>query len=200
LLVVLLLFPIAAVAKERRGVESGDCTKVAAGQTLKLKTDTLLNQRENLRAYATLDLERDSGDATGKFCIATYSLYVSERTGGFKLVRNFSGRIADRAGADIVGFSDNGLKLAADFWWATGFYVAHRPVIYDSKAKIARLSALEDKITSQLPACNYAENFTGVTNAGDAVFHVPAASAAQGCGDQGDWLLDVRTGEAQRKP
>ncbi len=188
------------MGKEHRSAGSGDCAKVVAGQSLKLKTDTILNQKQSLRAYATLDMDRDPTDLSGKFCVATYGLFVSERTGGFRLVKNFSGRGADRAGADIVGFSDNGLKLAADFWWGAGTYVAHRPVVFDSKAKTAHMTELEDKITSQLPACNYAENFIGVTDAGDALFHLPAASDVQGCGDQGDWLLNVRTGEAQRKP
>lgn len=199
LILILSLFPLASFAKEHRSTDAADCSKVTENQPIRLKTDTILSPKETLRTYATIDLERDSTD-NGKSCFATYSLYVAERSGNFRMVRTLAARVADRAGVDIVGFSDNNVQLAADFWWATGTYISHRAVVYDSKTKAARLDELEDKISSQLPACNYAEKFIGVDNTGDAIFHVPAASDVQGCGDQGDWILDLKTGEARRKP
>ena len=197
-----LLFALAVWAEKNPTLSSQtlDCSKVGA-QPLSSKTERVTNAKKSNDAYATIELVRDPADASGASCVATYTLYMSQYSSNFKAVKTFSVQLRDSAGVDLIGFSDNGSKLAADFWWSAADYKGHRPVVYDLKSKVGRLDELSDQITGQLPACAYSEELTGVTDAGEVAIHIPPSGhVANGCPDQGDWLLDSRTGVARRKP
>jgi hypothetical protein len=99
----------------------------------------------------------------------------------------------------MIGFSPDQSKVAADFWWAGGDYTGHRPVIYDVNTKRVQFGELGEQITGQLPSCDYFQNFTGVTNSGEAVIYVPKSIYVdEGCPDQGDWLFNVANGKVRR--
>ncbi len=176
-----------------------ECSK-ADGHSLSARTERVTNERKSNDAYAVVELARDPADPSGASCVATYTLYLSQYSSNFKVVKTFSMPTRDGVGVDLLGFSDNGSKVAADFWWKAGDYKGHRPVVYDLKSKVPRMDELSDQITSQLPACDYQEELTGVTDKGEVVIHVPSsAHVDRGCPDQGNWLLDSTTGEVRRQ-
>jgi hypothetical protein len=176
-----------------------ECSKVGA-QPLSARTERVTNAKKSNDAYAVVELARDPADPSGASCVATYTLYLSQYSSNFKPVKTFSTPTRDGVGVDLLGFSDNGSKVAADFWWQTGDYKGHRSVVYDLKSKVPRMDELSDQITSQLPACAYQEELTGVTDKGEVVIHVPSSvHVDRGCPDQGNWLLDSTTGEVRRE-
>ncbi len=176
-----------------------ECSKVT-GAPISSKTERATNAKRSNDAYAAIELARNPADASGNSCVATYTLYLSQYSSNFKPVKTFSVPLRDAAGVDLIGFSENGSKVAADFWWSAGDYKAHRPVVYDLKTKIARMNELGDQITGQLPACAYQEELTGINDAGEVTIHVPGSvHVDKGCPDQGNWLLDSKTGEVRRQ-
>lgn len=197
-----LLRPLGSWAQVKpRSSETLECSKAASGKPLSGKTERLTNSKKSNDAYATVELARDATDAAGRTCIATYTLYMSQYSQNYRVVKTFSVELRDMAGVDLIGFSDDDSKLAADFWWAAGDYKGHRPVVYDLKSKTARLTELSDQITSQLPACAYSEEFVGISDKGEAVIHVPkSVHVDTGCPDQGNWLFDPKTGAVLRAP
>jgi len=104
------------------------------------------------------------------------------------------------AGIDLIGFSPDGSKLAADFWLAEGDGEEHRPVVYDSKTSKVRFLSLGDRIQRKITSCDQVEKFVGVTNQGQAVFTVPPSDYDDSpeCGDKGVWKFDLLTGEVRR--
>ncbi len=176
-----------------------ECSKVDA-HTLSARTERVTNTKKSNDAYAVVELARDPADPSGASCVATYTLYLSQYSSNFKAVKTFSMPTRDGVGVDLLGFSDDGTKVAADFWWTAADYKGHRPVVYDLKSKVPRMDELSDQITSQLPACDYQEELTGVTDKGEVVIHVPSsAHVDRGCPDQGNWLLDSITGDVRRQ-
>lgn len=176
-----------------------ECSKVGE-HALSSKTERVTNSKKSNDAYAVVELARNPADPNGASCVATYTLYLSQYSSNFKAVKTFSMPTRDGVGVDLLGFSDDSSKVAADFWWTAADYKAHRPVVYDLKSKVPRMDDLSDKITSQLPACDYQEELKGVTDKGEVVIHVPSSSHVdRGCPDQGNWLLDSMTGEVRRE-
>ena len=57
-----------------------------------------------------------------------------------------------------------------------------------------------NRITRDLPSCDYYELIEGVTNDGDAIIHVPQSIYVdEGCPDQGRWLLNMKTNRITRQ-
>lgn len=176
-----------------------ECSKVGE-HTLSSKTERVTNSKKSNDAYAVVEVSRDPADPSGASCVATYTLYLSQYSSNFKPVKTFSMPTRDGVGVDLLGFSDDGSKVAADFWWMAADYKGHRPVVYDLKSKVPRMDDLSDQITSQLPACDYQEELKSVTDKGEVVIHIPSSRHVdRGCPDQGDWLLDSMTGEVRRQ-
>jgi hypothetical protein len=193
-LCVILSMTAASAAERHLSTDALSCSQLNNGASRTSKTDMISNPRKSMDAYASITL---SSSATA-VCTASYNLVVSERSGGFKPVKTLSVELHDNAGIDLLGFSPDGSKLAADFWWSVGDYRRHRPVVYEVKSHIARITELGDQVTSQLPACGYIENLTGITNAGEIELHVPRNATGTDCPDQGNWLFDPKSGEASR--
>ncbi len=195
------LMPLTARAEKNPVTLSSqilDCSKVSA-QSLTSRTERVTNSKKSNDAYASVALERDPENP--KSCVVTYTLYLSQYSTNFKAIKTFSAPVHDSVGVTLIGFSEGGTKVAADFWWSAGDYIAHRPVVYDMKTKIARLNELGDEITGQLPPCAYSEELTGVTDNGEVVVHVPKSQHVDnGCPDQGHWLFDSKMGTARRHP
>lgn len=59
-----------------------------------------------------------------------------------------------------------------------------------------------DSITRLVPSCDYQQNVTGVTNAGEVLVSIPAIRFSLpetgGCSAQGTWSFDLATGEVRR--
>jgi hypothetical protein len=56
-----------------------------------------------------------------------------------------------------------------------------------------------ERIVKQLPSCGYAEEFIGVTDAGEAIIRVPKSQYVEkGCRSQGKWLFNLHEGTVRR--
>src|SRR5260370_10500686 len=97
-------------------------------------------------------------------------------------------------GVAFDGTSPDGSKLLLDFFTAAGNRTGHRPVVYDFSAGSWQLRELGDRVTRDLPKCDYFTMMQGVTDAGDVVLYVPKSIYVdKGCPDQGEWLLNMKT-------
>jgi hypothetical protein len=176
-----------------------ECSDVKAGQTVTRKTSPMTFRSAAVRAYATVQLSRANDDKEADSCTVVYKLFVAEGSKPFVSVKEYSERSDDIVGVKMVGASKSEMVIAADFWWAAGDYTGHRPVIYDVNSKSVVLRALKDEIRRQLPSCDYFEEFIGVTDTGEAVIRIPKSTYVEkDCPGQGNWLFDVRSGNARR--
>jgi hypothetical protein len=106
------------------------------------------------------------------------------------------------AAIELIGFSSDGTKFAADFEWGEGDSTIHHPVVIDrTSGEVADL-ALDDRLQKRLHphGCDQAEDFIGVTNAGEAVFAIPPSiyDNSPECGDKGVWRFNLKTGRVYR--
>ena len=192
--------PASLFGQEKYSTKPIECFEVEQGKSAKKITDVLSTTESHLWAYGTLELQRDALDDLAKSCTARFSLFVSEDGKKYRLVKTYSEKTEFIVGVQLVGFSDNRSKLAADFWWAAGDHTGHRAVVYELGSKQIFFRELGIQIIRQLPSCDYSQVFVGVTNSGEAIFHVPkSAYVDEGCPDQGHWLLDLRTGKVRRR-
>jgi hypothetical protein len=99
----------------------------------------------------------------------------------------------------LVGLSRNGKRFAVDVGWSAGDYDHHRPTVLTIADHLIVSRSLDDQIFDQLPSCDYSQLFTGITNAGEAIIHVPKSIYVdEGCPDQGEWLFNLQTGKVRR--
>ena len=176
-----------------------DCDDVKAGQTQLRKTAPIAFQSGSIRLYGSVRLSRAKGEAGTHQCLANYRLFLSSGSATFSMIKEFSDREDADVGVDIIGASNDGNMIAANFWWAQGDATGHRPVIVDVKANSAMLLPLDDRILKQLPSCDYFEEFIGVTDAGEAIIRVPkSAYVEKGRPSQGKWLFDLHSGKVKR--
>ena len=96
-------------------------------------------------------------------------------------------------GVALGGTSTDGSKLLLDFFSAAGDYTGHRPVVYDFVTNTWQLRDVGDRITRNLPKCDYFTMLQGVTETGDVLLYVPKSIyKREGCPDQGEWVLDMK--------
>jgi len=172
------------------------------------QTTTIMSPDKKLSAFADISfrLADPVPDAQGTplpSCIVTYRLLMSDKTGKLREIKRYSENRWGFAGVTIGGFSPDGSKLAADFWWMPGDYTSlPRPVVADTASGSVKMRELGDRITNVLPGCDYTQNLTGVTNTGEAVIRIPSSRFPEpeggGCSDQGAWLFNLTTGEVRR--
>jgi hypothetical protein len=176
-----------------------ECSEVNLGDSELITTPVLSNKDRTFHAYASVTLRRDKSDEEAKACTATFKLFVREGDGSFRVAKSFSEKQEFIVSVQVVGFSSDRSKLAADFLWAAGDYTGHRPVVYDLKTRSVLFRKLGSAILGQMPSCDYFEEFVGVTNSGMAIIHVPKSIYVdEGCPDQRYWHFDLRTGKAIR--
>ncbi len=196
--ILALLAGAIAVAQTGRSTKPAECSELKLGQSKHLRSETISNS--TARAYAAIAITRPSSDTEGKACRVEYQLFVARGQHPFVAVKTFTDTTDTLVGAEVVGFSRDESKLAADFWWAAGDYTGHRPVIYDLNTNRTQFGELGEQLTAQLPSCDYFEEFTGVTDPGEAIIHVPkSAYVDEGCPDQGDWLFNLRKKTVRRR-
>jgi len=176
------------------------CSQVPLGETAQYKTPVVSGGKYRIRVYASIQQSRDAKDAEGESCKADFTLFISREHGSFKAVKQYSEVNSYFVGAEIIGFSPNGTKVGADFFWEEGDVHGPRPVIYDIVSGNVRFGSVGTEIIDQLPSCDYFEQFVGITDAGEAIIHIPkSVYVDEGCPDQGDWLFNLVTGKAIRR-
>ena len=179
--------------------ESMDCSVIPAGQSVTRKTNVITFEPGSIRVYGSVKLSRLNRGSKPERCRADYKLFVSRKRKDFALIKQFSDDEGDFVGVDMVGYSQNMNLIAADFWWAAGDYTGHRPVVYNLTSKLVAFRALNDEISKQLPACDYFEEYVGVSDRGEAIIHIPKSPYSdEGCPDQGKWLFNLHTRVAKR--
>jgi len=198
LTVALLVVPLVTFAQTRE-TDPEECSSVATGTSVRHRTNTVSNRTSTARAYAVVALQRDANDQDAKSCLVTYSLFVNQYSRGWRQVKQHIERRSDIVGVTLVGFSPDGTRVAADFWWADGDYTAVRPVIFNLVTSTVQMRELSEQITNRLPSCDYFQSFERITNSGESVIHVPKSHYVDvGCPDQGDWLFNLKTGMVRR--
>jgi|ERR1041385_3330588 hypothetical protein len=190
---------VIAYAQTDRSTPFVECSELKLGQSVQHKTKISSSESVRTRVYATVRISRSRNDTKGDACPVQYHLLVAKNNGAFVVVKTFATTTDSTIGAEIVGFSKDQSKLAADFWWAAGDYTGHRPVVYDIKTRRVQLAELGEQITSRLPSCDYSQAFEGVSDSGEAIIHVPKSTyVEEGCPDQGDWLFNLAKRTARR--
>jgi hypothetical protein len=175
-----------------------DCRELWASELAQQETPVITNRSGTVKAYAMIAVRRS--DDPKAMCSATSKLFLSRSGKPFTEIKSFSENTELMVGVEMVGFSQDERKLAADFWWAEGDYVGHRPVILDMESGNVLFGELGQQVINQLPSCDYNEDFVEVSNDGQAIIHVPESHYVQeGCPAQGYWLFDLSTGKVKRQ-
>ena len=197
LLIVAVLFPAALFAQQPFSTPTAECVDTPAGTTAREQTDA--KTAKDAQVMAAITISRPVDDKDARHCHVEYALLFREPGQPYRTVAAFQEDGQDAFGVDLVGFSPDKQKVAANFWYAAGDFTAVRPAIYDRSTKKSMVKELGEQITRQLPACDYTMEMTGITNAGEAVVHIPKSiQVEEGCPDQGNWLFDLRTEKVRR--
>jgi len=185
-----------AFAQSNFAVDSGECQGTAvAGKTV-LKTPVRSDTAGKLKTYGRLEFNNYEDGSGQTHCHVVYELFFSKGTRPFKKVHRLEWETepGEIAGIDLIGFSPDGTKTAANYWLAQGDWVENRAVIYDVPSGKAIFRSLEDKLYRLLDRrCDgsYWENVESVTNEGKILISVPRESD---CIDGGLWEFDPKTG------
>jgi hypothetical protein len=165
------------------------------------RTKDVVGPDRKTLAFADVDFSLESGPLNSPpKCVFTYRLMLIENAGKPRELKRYSEKRFGYAGVTIAGFSPDGSKVAADFWQEHGDYTTSpRPVVADIRTGVVRMRDLDDRITNLLPACDYTQEVSSVTNDGEAVIRIPKSRFNEGgCLSRGYWLFNLSTGEAQR--
>ena len=189
-------------AENKYSADTGECEGDTSLTVTSLKTPVRVNDSRSVKMVGKLEIRRNAGDATKVSCHVVYHLLVSEANKPFHEVKHveWDTEEGEIAGINLIGFSPDESKLAADFWLAAGDWVGPRPVVYDLKAHTVSYLTLEDKIQKRINSCDQLEDFIGVTDQGEAIFAVPPSEYddSPGCGDKGVWHFNLQTGLVYR--
>ncbi len=152
--------------------------------------------------YGLVEFRHDSEIAKSGHRHVTYRLFVANDGKKFSEVRNLSWDTEEGeiAGINLIGFSPDGSKAAADFWLAEGDGQEHRPVVFDAATSKVLYKPLEDSIQQKIKSCDQVEHFVGVTNEGEAIFTVlpNPVEDSESCGDKGVWQFNLQTGRVKQ--
>lgn len=184
-------------AQNRYSVDTVECSADVHSAPSTFKTEIRSAKSGDLRMYGVLELRRNKEDASNKRCHVMYRLYVSEGNRPFQEVFRMpwdtdEGEIA---GIELIGFSPNGGKAAANLLLAAGDGQTNRPVIFDLRSKSSKfveMPPIEDKRPPK-ESCDdapYARLY-GVTDAGSILVSVPPINR---CADGGHWIFNPKTG------
>jgi hypothetical protein len=185
-----------ALAQQPYSTPTTDCSEIGTGKTQTQQTEA--RSVERARAFATITASRPAGDTDARHCHVAYALLFSESGEPYKTVATFEEDGQEAFGVNLVGFSPDESKVAANFWYAAGDFDAVRSAIYDRATRKSVVKELGDQITSQLPPCDYTMEMTAITNSGEVVVHIPSRQGEESCPDQGDWLFNLRSGKVRR--
>ena len=194
--ILLMALATAAAAQQPYSTPTAECAVITPGKTEKQQTEAMTS--EKARLYASITASRPADDRDARHCHVAYALWLSEGEQGYKAVASFEEDGQDAFGVELVGFSPDKSKVAANFWYAAGDFTAVRPAVYDRSTGKAAVKELGPEVIGRFVDCNYTPTFNGVTNAGEAVVHATKDTyIEEGCAEQPDLLFNLRTGEAR---
>lgn len=188
---------------------SGACEELVRGvgtaRPIHRRTKDVIGPDKKTLAFADIDFSIESGPLNSQGqrvpkCMVTYRLMIVENAGKPRELKRYSEERWGCAGVTIAGYSPDGSKVAADFWWMPGDYTSlPRPVVADITTGVVRMRDLDDRITKLLPGCDYTQEVSSVTNGGEVVIRIPKSRFnGGGCPSRGSWLFNLSTGEVHR--
>ncbi len=148
----IILSASACPAQNKFAIDTGECGGDIGARVATSKTAIRMSRNGELRAYGLVEYRHNAEDAKAKHCHVQYRLFVARRDGKFAEVQSVGWDTEDGeiAGLDLIGYSPDSTKLAADFWLAEGDGQTHRPVIYDVSTGKATYRPLDDLIQKGL--------------------------------------------------
>lgn len=195
LALALMLTSIGAFCSENVA-PAGGCSDLRPGTQNVARTKDVRVGADTI--FATVALSRSAQDKKGVHCKVVYTVYLTRARKTFPLFR-YRDETESDVGIDVTGLSPNKRMFAANLWWAAGDFTAVRPVVIDLGTGVSAVKELGGRITSTLPSCDYFQEITGVTDAGEVIVHVPqSAYVDKGCPDQGAWLFNLKTNVVTR--
>ena len=188
-------------AQSRYSADTGECGTQVSSSVSTFKTSVRSASPSNVRMYGVLDFRHNHQDAREKHCHVVYHLFVSSKGRPFREAYRlpWDTEQGEIAGIDLIGFSPNRNKAAANFLLAEGDGQVNRAVVYDFQTKTAKFSEIpqvEDRRPTR-NTCDYGpyESLDSVNNAGFILISVPPY---EGCADGGLWLFDPRTASVKQ--
>ena len=183
-------------------VDTGECGGEPILQPSISKTPVKSNKSESVKFYGQLEFRRSAEDAKSEHCHVTARLMIGMTDEAFREAKHveWDTENGEIAGIDLVGFSPDESKFAADFWLAEGDGKTHNPVIYDLPSRTTAYRSLGDLIQKIIHGCDQNEDFLGVTNSAEAIIAIPPSeySDTPDCGDKGLWHFNLKTGRVYR--
>jgi hypothetical protein len=116
MLLLIVTCPASISQAGPRITASLDCGDMKPDQTESRKTAPMDFQSDAVRLYGSVQLDRAKGEAGRHGCSAVYKLFLSSNGKPFVKIKEFSDQEDDGVGVDIIGASNGGNKIAADFW------------------------------------------------------------------------------------
>ena len=175
-------------AQSRYSADTGECGGEVSSSVSTFKTSVRSASQGNVRMYGVLEFRHNHEDAQQKHCHVLYRLFVSVKGRPFREAYRlpWDTEEGEIAGIDLIGFSPNRNKAAANFLLAEGDGQVNRAVIYDFQTKTAKFSEIP-QVEDRRPArntCDYGpyESLDSVNDAGFILVSVPPY---EGCADGG---------------
>ncbi len=198
---LVFVFSLTGRAQSKFSVDGGECGGPATAKASLAKTEIRKNEATGRRAYGVLEYRRSEEDVSAKRCSGVYRLMVDGGQGKFHEVKRLAWQTEEGeiAGIDLVGFSPDGTKLAADFWLAEGDWTEHRVQLSDLQKGESWFRSINDLIykrsTGKLVDFeNYYETLHEVRNDGQVVVTAHADGGRKPDGSLSKWLFDPKTG------
>ena len=196
---LLLIFLLPASTLCRGQEISFECGAIAHSRTeVHRRTYSIRNnfaKKVIVRITAT-----NNGDENSPSCDVTWSVaFVNSNGSVVHVIKKSEEPDEDLIGNEKPVLSADGTKLMIIFWGAAGDYTGYRIAVYDFASKRNFFRTIADRVTHDLPTCDYSTLIDGITNRGEVVIHVPKSIYVdEGCPDQGKWLLDMKTDKLTR--
>ncbi len=175
-----------------------DCRELAPGASQSyLQTFPVRNKFVGQLTVAVT--ARNVGPAEAPKCHITWAVSGSSRGRSRPLFRYTDQPAGLINGVAFEGTSPDGSKLLLDFFSTVGDLTDHRPAVFDFLTLGYQIRDVGDKVTRNLPDCKYFTMLSGVTDQGEVILYVPKSIYVDaGCPDQGEWLMNMRTGTITR--
>ncbi len=142
---------------------------------------------------------RNVGTAQAPKCHVTWAVSGTSQGRSKPLFRYTDEPLGLVNGVAFEGTSPDGSKVLLDFFSTVGNRTDHRPAVYDFLTLGYQIRDVGDRVTRNLPDCKYFTMLSGVTDQGDVVLYVPKSIYVDaGCPDQGEWLMNMKTGTVTR--
>lgn len=201
LIFLLLSIPSSGFAQTTKfNIDAGECGE----RPVVTKTLVWTERQHETRMFGRLESVSPKGNSQSGMCHIVYELVASRRGLPYSTVHRMEEDVdmlmGQSTGIDLIGFSPDGSKLAANYWLAQGDWVENRLVVYDLKSKSATFRSLEQNLYENVQReCDgsYWEDIESVTNKGMIRIAVPPLSGCSNS-DGGLWLFDPKSGDIRK--